>query len=242
LIAATCDEEGSACGAPAMARWLGERRMVLDELIVAEPTGCAPVHGHRGVLRLTFDVQGRAAHSSKPHLGKNAVIAAAKLALAFEAERERLQSIASASPLGTASLTVTMFNGGLGMSVVPDRARLAIDHRAVTNERTADLAEAYRSLAVQHCPLPVEMHAVHMIDAFYQSPSSAWTCRMADWSGRRAEIVPYCTNAWAYRDVARECLVMGPGSIDQAHGAVEWVEIAELERLAGIFAHWWGVT
>lgn len=37
-------------------------------------------------------------------------------------------------------------------------------------------------------------------------------------------MAPYGTNAWAYGDVARERIVLGPGSIDQAHGTVEWVE------------------
>ena len=44
-----------------------------------------------------------------------------------------------------------------------------------------------------------------------------------------------------YAGVARECVVIGPGSIDQAHGVEEWVEIAELEKLSGIYRRWWGL-
>jgi acetylornithine deacetylase/succinyl-diaminopimelate desuccinylase-like protein len=35
--------------------------------------------------------------------------------------------------------------------------------------------------------------------------------------------------------------VLGPGSIDQAHGVEEWVEVAELSKLAGIYSRWWGI-
>ena len=63
----------------------------------------------------------------------------------------------------------------------------------------------------------------------------------AELSGKEPTIVPYGTNAWAYGGLARECVVVGPGSIDQAHGDEEWVEISELEKLADIYAHWWGV-
>ena len=42
-------------------------------------------------------------------------------------------------------------------------------------------------------------------------------------------------------EVARECVVLGPGSIDQAHGAQEWVAISELEKLADIYTRRWGI-
>ena len=65
---------------------------------------------------------------------------------------------------------------------------------------------------------------------------------MAEWSGQKPVIAPYGTNAFAYGGLAGECVVIGPGSIDQAHGDEEWVEISELEKLAGIYARWWGIT
>ena len=53
--------------------------------------------------------------------------------------------------------------------------------------------------------------------------------------------MPYATNAWAYNGLARETVILGPGSIDQAHGSEEWVEIAELEKLADLYQQWWGI-
>jgi acetylornithine deacetylase/succinyl-diaminopimelate desuccinylase-like protein len=55
-------------------------------------------------------------------------------------------------------------------------------------------------------------------------------------------VAPYGTNALAYGDnVTKAMVILGPGSIDQAHGAVEWVEIAELEKLARIYEQWLGL-
>jgi acetylornithine deacetylase/succinyl-diaminopimelate desuccinylase-like protein len=79
------------------------------------------------------------------------------------------------------------------------------------------------------------------IDAFYQPPDTPWIRQLAGWSGKEPTIVPYGTNAWAYGGLAGECVVIGPGSIDQAHGQEEWVEISELEKLANIYARWWGI-
>ncbi|MBM3459234.1 MAG: M20 family metallopeptidase, partial [Armatimonadetes bacterium] len=77
LVAATVDEEVGARGAPQFRDWVRSQGLSLDELLVAEPTHCFPVHGHKGGVRVELEVQGEPAHSSQPHLGKNAITGAA---------------------------------------------------------------------------------------------------------------------------------------------------------------------
>lgn len=240
LIAATVDEEVGATGAPAFAGWLREQNLTIDQLMVAEPTGCTPVHGHKGVVRLIFDVTGRAAHSSQPDQGENAVVAAAHLVLAFEEENWRLQVEPPPTPLGRAFLTSTVMNGGVGINVVPDACRLSVDRRLVTGESAAEVVEFLTEMAEMLCPLPVAVQTQKALDPFFQPADSPWVQQLAAWSGHAPVVAPYGTNAWAYPDVATECVVMGPGSIDQAHGAVEWVEVAQLEKIADVYAQWWG--
>jgi acetylornithine deacetylase/succinyl-diaminopimelate desuccinylase-like protein len=48
-------------------------------VLATEPTLCTPITGHKGGVGLEFKINGVAAHSSKPHLGKNALVAAAVL-------------------------------------------------------------------------------------------------------------------------------------------------------------------
>ncbi len=241
IIAATVDEEADARGAPTFAAWLRQQSITVDELAVAEPTGCGPVFGHRGVLRLEFCVRGVAAHSAQPELGRNAITAAARLALALEAEHRRLQEQPVATPLGPPSLTVTLIAGGRGLNVVPDSCTLALDRRTVPGERLDSLAAGLTDLAHTSCGLPVEVGTCKRIDAFLQSPDTPWLRRLAAWSDISPSVAPYCCNAWAYRDVAREVAVLGPGSIAQAHGDEEWVATSELLKLSGIYATWWGI-
>ncbi|MEZ4833148.1 MAG: M20/M25/M40 family metallo-hydrolase [Caldilineaceae bacterium] len=240
LIAATADEEVGATGAPNFAHWLRQQARHVDQLLVAEPTLCRPIHGHKGVVRQRFEVRGQAAHSSQPHLGRNAITAAARIVEAMEAERRRIQRIDS--PLGAPVLSVTLIEGGDGINIVPDRCRVSIDRRIVPGESAATVAASLRGLAEDACPLPVVCEDLLVIDAFYQSPDTAWVRQLAEWSRQTPTVAPYGTNAWAYPDVADECVVIGPGSIDQAHGAEEWVSLAELEKLATIYARWWGIT
>ncbi len=239
IVAATADEEVEATGAPTFARWLTEQSIHIDQLLVAEPTMCRPIHGHKGVARLSFQVQGQAAHSSQPHLGRNAISAAARIVAALDAEHLRLQQVAS--PLGAPSLTVSLIDGGEGINIVPSRCRIAVDRRIVPGESAAAVAAALSGLATEASPLPVESEDLLVIDAFYQSPDTPWVRQLSRWADQKPTVAPYGTNAWAYASVAEECVVLGPGSIDQAHGVEEWVSLAELEKLASIYAHWWGL-
>ena len=240
LIAATVDEETGATGAPGFADWLRARGLLLDELVVAEPTGCTPVHGHKGLVRMEFTAHGLAAHSAQPHLGRNAILVGARVALALEAEHNRLQTT-PASALGIPQLTVVLINGGIGRNVVPDTCSLAIDRRLTDGEDPQAVTAQLIALAAAASLLPLTTEVWRQIPAFYQPSSGGLVTRMAAWSGQTPTVAPYGTNAWAYGDVARERIVLGPGSIDQAHAAVEWVEIAQLEKLAGVFARWWGL-
>ena len=242
LIAATADEENLARGATAFAAWVRGRAIALDQLMVAEPTRCRPVHGHKGVVRLVFDIAGAPAHSSQPQLGKNAITAAAHLALALDAEHRRLANAPPSSALGAPTLTVTLIGGGRGLNVVPDACSLSLDRRVVAGERADDVVAALAELAQRACPLPVTMQQLLSVDAFFQALDTLWLQQLADWSGQPPTIAPYGTNASAYDGLARECVVLGPGSIDQAHGIEEWVEVAELAKLAVIYARWWGVA
>ena len=82
LIGATVDEEVGATGAPAFASWIVRQDFSVAQLIVAEPTCCIPVYGHRGVARFELNFIGKAAHSAQPDLGCNALVGAARAIIA----------------------------------------------------------------------------------------------------------------------------------------------------------------
>jgi acetylornithine deacetylase/succinyl-diaminopimelate desuccinylase-like protein len=241
LIAATVDEEVTAHGAPAFANWVRSQDIALDQLAVAEPTLCGPVVAHKGITRVVFRVHGKPSHSSQPHLGSNAIVAGAALVTALQAEHERLQT-APPTMLGHGSLAVTEIRGGIGANVIPAECWIGTDRRLLPGEDPDRTAEALIEIARRHCPLPFDAEVTLRINAFHQNPDTPWLRQLTEWSGREPAVVPYGTNAWAYGGLARETAVIGPGSIDQAHGVEEWVEISELEKLAAIYSRWWGIS
>lgn len=243
LIGATVDEEVTAHGAPAFAAWVREKGLPLDHLAVAEPTICGPVIAHKGLVRVIFTVRGVPAHSSQPHVGKNAITAAAKLISALDEEHFRLQREGINGPLGPGTLTVTLVEGGSGANVVPESCKVTIDRRLVPGEDPFETRDQILEIARGACPLPFEWESPLWIHPFSQSAEGPWVRQLAEWSGIEPAVVPYGTNAWAYGEgLAKEVVVIGPGSIDQAHGIVEWVAISELEKLAGIYSKWWGIA
>lgn len=241
IIGATVDEEFGATGAPAFAAWLARRPFAVAQIAVAEPTGCVPVFGHRGVGRFELTFRGIPAHSSQPDLGQNAVVAAASTILAYAQEHVRLQQVPPAV-VGHASLTSTVIRGGTGINVVPDLCTLMVDRRIVDGEDPVAVLDALHVLAQTAGGLPVDIRRLREIPAFLQAPDSPLIANLAAWSGRRPSVAPYGTNAWAYLNLPAEKVVIGPGSIDQAHGAEEWVEIDQLDKMAAIYARWWGIT
>lgn len=136
-------------------------------------------------------------------------------------------------------MTVTIIQGGTGSNVVPDSCKIYAGWRSVPGDDVAEITARIQALAERSCPLPVSMTIPGSIEPFYQSPDTVWLRQLAEWSGFEPTIAPYATNAWAHSGRPYECVVLGPGSIDQAHGAEEWVEISELEKLADIYRHWW---
>ena len=242
VVGSISEEAGGLLGAVGFREWAERRGLTPDEVIVAEPTMCAPIHGHKGGVSLDITVKGLAAHSANPHLGRNAITAAAQMILALDAEHHRLQALTPTTEVGNGTLTVAMINGGTGGNVVPDSCTVKVGRRIVPGEDNEQVAADLVALVERCCPLPVEIEQAYLgSPAFYQPPDSPFVQQLAAWAGTEPQVAAYGTNALRYDGFARQMVVFGPGSIDNAHTAVEYVELEELERCARVFEAWLGL-
>eukprot|EP00053_Salpingoeca_punica_P010334 m.93004 g.93004 ORF g.93004 m.93004 type:complete len:400 (+) comp15353_c0_seq1:44-1243(+) len=244
LVAATIDEETTTIGADAFREWMVAHKILIDELVVAEPTLCRPINGHKGVSRLQVNLRGLAAHSSAPALGKNAVIAAAQLVLAYQKEHERMQEDKEPGPLGHSSMAPTLVSGGTGINIIPPVASVSVDCRVITTQTANGMIERMKSVAedtLRDSPhvTGMDFSVLSASGAFFQDPSHAFVQRMAAWSGLEPHTVAFGTNASAYDStLCKACVVMGPGSIEQAHQADEWIAVSELQKMYLIIKTW----
>ena len=238
LVGTISEEGGGLAGASAYRDRLLERSERREQIVVAEPTMCAPVYGHKGGLGLEVEVEGRAAHSSKPHLGINALSAGARIVAAVDAEQERLANQREVGALGAGTVSVNEMSGGRARNIVPDHCELYVGRRIADTEdyeeEFARLTELIRAAAL---PARVKVQLANGFgsNAFFQAPGSDLVTALAEMSGHEATVADYGTNALRYGEVADQIVVFGPGSIDQAHQAVEWVDISELERAASVY-------
>lgn len=246
VVGSIAEEAGGMPGAAAFRRWAVERSLAVRQLVIAEPTELAPVYGHKGGVSVRVTVLGRSAHSATPHLGENAIEAMAPVIAAYQREHERLVAAGGDTELGPATLTVTMIEGGTGGNVVPDRCRLQAGRRVVPGEDPADVYERLAAIAVEACPLPVEVEPWPPplpglgagMPAFHQSADTPLVRGLAEWAGTAPTIAPFGTNALRYDGFADEKAVFGPGRITDAHRETECVRIDDLARLADVYTRW----
>lgn len=240
LLAAVVDEEFTYRGVVRLCEGLEA-----DAAIVAEPTDLRVVIASKGVLRLRLTVLGKSAHSSKPHLGNNAITHMARLVLALEGENAEFSSV-SHGLVGSPTVSVGVIQGGVQVNSVPDRCSIEIDRRLLPGER-ADLALArYEEL------LGGLKQAYPGFEGFIESPSLLvdegldtpedstvvqHARRVLARLGHSDGVcgVPFGSDASKLSRAGVPTIVFGPGSIDQAHSVDEYVELAELEKAAAFY-------
>jgi len=241
LVGTVSEEGGGLLGAARYRDWLLERGQRIEQIVVAEPTMCAPVHGHKGGIGLDVTVHGHAAHSSKPHLGANALSGAARVVVAIDEEQDRLAALEATTPVGKGTVSVTELSGGLARNIIPDECTLYVGRRTAPGEDIAQVRAAlYELIETSAAPLSTTIESLYGDGSpgFYQDPSCSLVAVLAQLADTSPTTAEYGSNALKYGEVAEQLVVFGPGSIDQAHQAVEWVDISQLNRAVDIYRSW----
>jgi len=212
--------------------------------IVAEPTEMRVVVATKGVVRWEIVFHGRAAHSSKPHLGINAISHAAAFIRAVDAMHAALSSCQHPL-LGPATGNVGLIGGGVQVNFVPDRCALQIDRRLLPGERAADVLATYQAildwLATDDPTIRAEMLPPFLVDEALETAADTRATTLASEVARALGLqgepagVPYGSDASKLSRHGLDCIVFGPGSIDQAHGAIEYVDVGQVEQAAEFY-------
>jgi acetylornithine deacetylase/succinyl-diaminopimelate desuccinylase-like protein len=235
VFTAVADEELGSLGARAVVQGLA-----VDHAVIGEPTRLRVGIAHRGSLRPRIVVRGRSAHSSTPRLGVNAIYKMRKVVAALEAYCDGLE--AGAHPLiGPPSGAVTLITGGHKESAVPDRCEIVLDRRMVPGERQDEVVGDIEALLARLGRDDPELRVA--IEGYLPtSGPPSETPREARLVGLAVEAVGEVTGTPGevygagfgcdmthFRGIGAEAVILGPGDIDRAHKADEYIELAELE-------------
>jgi acetylornithine deacetylase len=241
VFAGAADEEVAMAGSLALLDQLPP----VDGAIVGEPTSLRPVRAHNGLMRFRVVARGRAAHTSRAHLGVNAVAAAARAVLAIEDELVPVLAARSHPLAGPALATAAVIRGGVAPNLVPEWCELEVDRRLAPGEDPdAALREVDALLArLRAAGDDLVREAPSILLAAVETPAEDPLVRLAEavagaalGEPTRAGGVPYGTDASHLTAVGGiPCVVLGPGSIDQAHTDDEWVAADEVVAASRIY-------
>jgi acetylornithine deacetylase/succinyl-diaminopimelate desuccinylase-like protein len=143
-------------------------------------------------------------------------------------------------------MLTSVIQGGVAPNVVPDRCVLTVGRRMVPGEDPEQEYHRLCDLVRAASPLPVEIEPLIPpppgdpigSPAFYTPPDCDLARVFTAATGEAPACAPFGTNALRYKGLAREMVVFGPGSIDDAHRATECVEIEDLVRCARAYEAW----
>lgn len=241
-LAFSYDEEVGCLGVHSliddMADWSQRPRFC----IVGEPTLLRTAVGHKGKTALKAICHGRAAHSSAPQRGVNAIHLASDLIGRIRQRQQDIEASGSRDPayeVPYTTLHVGVIQGGTALNIVPARCELEFEIRNLPADDPAALVGAIRAdaaaiVAATHggTDSRIELQLLHEYPGLETPPDAEVIKLAAALTGNHGPIkVSFGSEGGLFSGQLRiPTVVCGPGSIEQAHRPDEFIAIDQLQR------------
>lgn len=235
VLALVADEEDASLGTEAVIAALPGLGIRPDVALVGEPTWLAPTATLRGYALVEVAFAGRAAHSSQPELGVNAVTHLGRFLSAVEDLHHRL-------PDPGGSLMVTVASGGESPFVLARGARAVVERRTVPGESSADALSEVEALLddLRAADPTVDAEATLTMAreawrADARGPAATFTDDLVSALGHHAADpfhAPYWMEAPLWQDAGIPTVVCGPAG-GGLHAVDEWVDLGQVRAYAG---------
>ncbi len=248
------DEEVGCLGAPAVAHYLKALRVPPLLAIIGEPSDMKWINGQKGKIAMRCHVQGTAGHSSLAPKHVNAIKYSAKIISMIEDFAEDFKTNGPFDydySVPHSTMLTTMIHSGVATNITPESSAFNFEIRSLPEHNAADVIAQLKA-RVEQSILP-EMKAVsERADIEWEEVFSYPA--MGDLTGSEAyefikDILPawggkvsYGSEGGVFETVGGiPSLIIGPGSIVQAHKTNEYIEIDQLQQclmfLARLIAH-----
>lgn len=214
-------------------------------VIVGEPTSMQLIGGNKGTRVYHTDITGVPAHSSQPSQGASAIDAAARLVGFIEDYgRELAASADPASPFDPpcSTFNVGVIHGGTAHNIVAETCHLTWSVRLVPTDDAGAIEARIRRFcddeldpalkaAAPHAGVVTEM--VTDVPGLAPDETSAAEALVRHLTGLNASgVVAYGAEAGLFQRAGIPAVIFGPGSIDQAHKADEFVAVDQIGECA----------
>ncbi|MBD0787681.1 acetylornithine deacetylase [Vibrio sp. Y2-5] len=237
-ILATCDEETTMLGAR---HFTQNTPFKPDYCIIGEPTSLVPVRGHKGHVANAIRVTGKSGHSSNPALGVNAIEIMHEVLYALMQLRDKLVKEYHHPGFDIPSPTLNLghIHGGDSPNRICGCCELHYDVRPLPGISLDGLDNMLRSALTQvqeKWPGRIEIEPLHeAIPGYECQHDHPFIAGISEITGVEAQTVNYCTEAPFLQEIC-PTLVMGPGSIDQAHQPDEFLAFEFIDPTINILS------
>lgn len=223
----------------------GIRRFVSDAewmprllgVVIPEPTGFAVVTAHRGLVWLKVTTKGKAAHSSTPELGINAISSMKRVLNELEnyrinAEPHRL--------LGKSSMSINTISGGKAMNIVPDECTIGIDIRTVPGQNTSgivsDLKATVGNLKVGDPKFDADVNVARESESLETDAGCEFVRKFLGAVGVKESIaVGWTTDGPHLVQLGAPIVIFGPGESELCHKADEYINISDIDKAVNCY-------
>lgn len=246
IVALTADEEHASVGMADLVKG----GLQADLAVVCEPTSLAVMPAHKGFVWIKAEFRGIAAHGSRPDIGVDAIRHAGLYLSALDAYTEALRARPGHPLLERGSLHAGTIAGGTAESVYSDKCILVLERRTLPGESPRDVVnELYQVLEALRAREPTldASLEITLARSGTEVPTDSSlvrgllsTCEAAGVSSGVAGMTAWVDAAFL-NEAGVPAVCFGPGSIEQAHAADEWIDVGEIRSCANVlerFARW----
>jgi acetylornithine deacetylase len=230
-LVATADEESTMSGARLIA---DNGRKLGHYCVIGEPTGLVPIRQHKGSLTISVEFIGQSGHASDPSLGNNALEGMYDYMTALFAYRERMQAQHNdpAFTIPTPTMNLGHIHGGDNSNRICGACTLYIDIRFLPSMSYAQLQADLEEMAAQVASargLALHTETFGEGRAMNTDEASEIAQYLTHLTGKKTASAAFGTEAPYVNSMQTETIVIGPGSINQAHQPDEYLPIAQID-------------
>ncbi len=231
-IVATADEESTMSGAKLIA---DNGRKLGQYCVIGEPTNLTPIRQHKGVLTLSVEYIGQSGHASDPSLGNNALEGMHQFITALLAYREKIrgQFEDQAFVIPTPTMNLGHIHGGDNANRICGACRLLIDIRFLPSMSYQQLHKDIESIALEVAEQRGLDASLQILGEHLPPMNTDEASEIAQFlthlTGKPNSSVAFGTEAPYFNAMQTETMIIGPGSIDQAHQPNEFLPLAQID-------------
>lgn len=231
-ILASADEETSMAGA----RFFAQQQLIKPDMaIIGEPTELVPIYKHKGHIAQSLNVEGKAGHSSDPAKGVNAIEIMYQAIGQLMELQEKLKAKFHDEAFSVPHVTMNLghIHGGDGENRICGQCLLNFDLRAVpelSDQEALAMIEAALAPVRERFPNRLSLDLMYPTAPSFACKDEQKIIELAEkLTGKKAKSANYATEAPFINLLGCDTLVLGPGSIDQAHQPDEFMSLDYVE-------------